>query len=53
MELVRPTRTGGQGSLMARVTCVFTLEHVARMIGENQELLEVITANSDNIDMAR
>ena len=50
MELVREAKTGGQGSLMARVTCVFTLEHVARMIGENQELLEVIAANSDNID---
>ena len=35
---------------MARVTCVFTLEYVARMIGENQELLEVIAANSDNVD---
>lgn len=35
---------------MARVTHVFSLAHVAGMIGENPELLEVIAANSDNID---
>lgn len=35
---------------MARDTTVYSLAHVATMIGENRELLEVVAANSDNID---
>lgn len=35
---------------MARVTHVHTIDEVARRIGENLELIEVISANSDNID---
>jgi len=34
---------------MARSTHIYTLKEVATMIGENLELLEEITANSDNI----
>ncbi len=34
---------------MARSTHIHTLNEVAIMIGENLELLEEITANSDNI----
>ena len=35
---------------MARVTHVHTIDEVARRIGENLELIEVISADSDNID---
>ena len=35
---------------MARDTYVYSLDQVAKRIGENPELLEVIAANSDNID---
>ncbi|WP_138472190.1 hypothetical protein [Poseidonocella sp. HB161398] len=35
---------------MARVTQVLSIGEVARRIGENLELIEVISANSDNID---
>lgn len=35
---------------MARSTHIYTIEDVATMIGENLELLQEITANSDNID---
>ncbi|WP_137136747.1 hypothetical protein [Rhizobium sp. FKY42] len=34
---------------MARSRFIYTLSHVAGMIGENLELIEEITANSDNI----
>ena len=34
---------------MARSTHIYTIKEVATMIGENLELLEEITANSDNI----
>ncbi|TCP72045.1 hypothetical protein C8J31_1812 [Rhizobium sp. PP-CC-2G-626] len=34
---------------MARSRFIYTLKEVARMIGENLELIEEITANSDNI----
>ncbi|WP_206078414.1 hypothetical protein, partial [Poseidonocella sp. HB161398] len=43
----RPLRGG---RLMARVTQVLSIVEVARRIGENLELIEVISANSDNID---
>ena len=35
---------------MGRDTQVYTMDHVAKMINEDPELLDVITANSDNID---
>lgn len=35
---------------MARVTHVHTIDEVARRIGENLELIEIVSANSDNID---
>lgn len=35
---------------MARVTHVHTIVEVAKRIGENLELIEVVSANSDNID---
>jgi hypothetical protein len=35
---------------MARDTHVYAIGYVAKMIGENVELLEQIAANSDNID---
>ena len=34
---------------MARSRFIYTLSQVAGMIGENLELIEEITANSDNI----
>ena len=38
-----------RGRLMARSRFIYTLSQVAGMIGENLELLEEVTANSDNI----
>lgn len=35
---------------MARTTQVYSIDHVAKLIGENLELLEEITSNPDNID---
>ncbi len=35
---------------MARPTYVFSIDHVARMIDESLELIEVVSSNSDNID---
>lgn len=34
---------------MARSRFIYTLQEVASMIGENLELIEEVTANSDNI----
>ena len=34
---------------MATVTHVTTIEHVAKMLGEDQELLEAIVYNDDNM----
>jgi hypothetical protein len=36
--------------MMARVTHVHTIDAVARRIGENLELIEIVSANPDNID---
>jgi hypothetical protein len=41
----RPMR----GCVMARSRFIYTLKEVAGMIGENLELIEEVTANSDNI----
>jgi hypothetical protein len=35
---------------MARTTHVYTIDHVATLIGENVELLREVTSNSDSID---
>ncbi|MBZ9793462.1 hypothetical protein K9B32_25705 [Rhizobium sp. 3T7] len=34
---------------MATITYVFTINHVAEMLGEDLELLQVIVRNSDNL----
>ena len=34
---------------MAAITYVFTLSHVAEMLGEDLELLQAIVSNSDNL----
>ena len=49
MEL--DTRRGPlrHGSLMATVTHVSTIGHVAKMLGEDQELLQAIVCNDDNL----
>ena len=39
-----------ESSLMARVTHVYSIGHVAKLIGESLELIEVVSWNSDNID---
>lgn len=36
--------------MMARVTQVYSIDEVARRIGESLELLEIISWNDDNID---
>jgi hypothetical protein len=38
-----------RGCVMARSRFIYTLKEVASMIGENLELIEEVTANSDNI----
>lgn len=43
-------RPVGEGSLIARVTHAQSIGEVAKTIGENLELVQVVTANSDNID---
>ena len=35
---------------MGRTTSVYTITHVAKMLGENLELLEEIASNDDNLD---
>ena len=35
---------------MARPTYVFSIEHVAKMIDESLELIDIVSSNSDNID---
>ncbi|MHC2357640.1 hypothetical protein ACVMB3_007163 [Sinorhizobium meliloti] len=34
---------------MATITHVFTISHVAEMLGEDRELLDAIVSNSDNL----
>ncbi|WP_210878718.1 hypothetical protein [Roseovarius autotrophicus] len=50
MELAEAGTPIGRGCMMARITHVHTIDEVARRIGENLELIEVVSANSDNID---
>jgi hypothetical protein len=35
---------------MSRPTYVFSIDHVAKMIDESLELIEVVSSNSDDID---
>jgi hypothetical protein len=49
MELVIAGRPAGRGRLMATVTHICTLDYVARMLGEDPELLEAIVYNDDNL----
>ena len=35
---------------MAHITHVYTINEVAKKVGETLELIEIISANSDNID---
>lgn len=38
-----------RGRLMATVTYVFTINHVAKKLGEDPELLQAIVSNDDNL----
>ncbi|MQW79127.1 hypothetical protein C7U62_22520 [Mesorhizobium loti] len=38
-----------RGRLRATITHVFTINHVAEMLGKDRELLEAIVSNSDNL----
>jgi hypothetical protein len=44
------TLRAAEGSLIARVTHVTSIDRVAKMIGESVELIEVVSWHSDNID---
>ena len=35
---------------MSRPTYVFSIDHVAKMIDESLELIDIVSSNSDNID---
>jgi hypothetical protein len=50
MELAEAGTQIGRGGMMAQVTHVHTIDEVAKRIGENLELVEIVSANSDNID---
>ena len=49
MELVATDHCSVRGRLMATVTQVSTLDYVAKMLGEDPELLEAIVWNDDNL----
>ena len=49
MELVAAAHLSARGRLMAAVTHVCTLDYVAKMLGEDPELLEAIVYNDDNL----
>ncbi|WFU89736.1 hypothetical protein QA644_17140 [Rhizobium sp. CC1099] len=48
-ELGTCRRDRRRSRLMATITHVFTINHVAEMLGEDLELLEAIVNNSDNL----
>ncbi|MEV8469036.1 hypothetical protein AB0T83_20115, partial [Fluviibacterium sp. DFM31] len=50
MELADTSNPSGRGRLMGRVINVHTIDEVAKRIGENLELIELVSANTDNID---
>jgi hypothetical protein len=39
-----------ESRLMARITQVYSIDHVAKTIGESFELIDVVSWNSDTID---
>ena len=49
MELDTVGHCSSRGSLIAAVTHVCTMEYVAKMLGEDLEMLEEIVANDDNL----
>lgn len=49
MELETAGHSAGRGRLMATVTHVCTLDYVAKMLGEDPELLEAIVCNDNNL----
>ena len=49
MELGAADSPAGHGCLMATVTHICTLDYVAKMLGEDPELLEAIVYNDDNL----
>lgn len=49
MELVACVSLLRQGRLMAAVTQVYTIDYVAKLLGENPEMLEAIVSNDDNL----
>jgi len=49
MEMVTAAHSFARGSLMATVTHVCTLDYVAKVLGEDPELLEAIVYNDDNL----
>jgi hypothetical protein len=50
LELAAVGCPAGKGSLMARVTRVYSIDQAAKIIGESLELIEVVSWNPDNID---
>jgi len=50
MELAEAGTPISRGCMMARITHVHTIDEVARRIGKNLELIEIVSANPDNID---
>jgi hypothetical protein len=49
VELGTTQRLARQGRLMAAVTQVYALDHVAKMLAEDLEMLEAIVSNDDNL----
>ena len=49
MELGTDSRCSFRGHLMAAVTHVFTIDYVAKLLGEDVGLLKAITCNDDNL----
>lgn len=49
MELVAAAHRSAPGRLMATLTHACTLDYVAKMLGEDPELLEAIVYNDDNL----
>lgn len=49
MELVTRCHHLRRGRLMATITYVFTINHVAKKLGEDPELLQAIVSNDDNL----
>lgn len=49
MELGTDGQPASRGRLMAAVTQFYTIDEVARMLGEDPEMLEAIVSNDDNL----